>query len=107
MKIVDLTSARTANDALVFAGRDRGKYFRSLYKLDDLDREAEQIKIVIPPQVIAVNISFFLSMFGKSVRELGKEQFKNHYLFQVNPHLDGLINLGIDQAVKTSSVLSE
>jgi hypothetical protein len=62
---------------------------------------------VIPGDISAINISFFLSMFGKSVRDLGKEIFREHYRFHCTDDLLPLIELGIDQAVKTSSALSD
>ena len=107
MRTVDLNRARTIEEAKVFAGRERGKQWRNEFGLDALDGEAEVIQVVIPDDVIAINISFFLSMFGKSVRNLGKERFREHYRFKCNSDLNPLIDLGIDQAVKTSSALPE
>lgn len=107
MKTVDLNKARTSQSAKVFAGRDRGRYWRKVFGLDELDKGAEEVVVVVPSDVLAINISFFLSMFGQSVRNLGKEEFRSHYKFEVNPDLKPLIDLGIDQAVKTSSALPE
>jgi hypothetical protein len=107
MNTIDLNKARTNKDAKVFAGRERGKHWRNEFRLDDLDSVGDPVEVVIPEDVIAVNISFFLSMFGKSVRSLGKEQFRQHYKFQCSPDLIPLINLGIEQAVKTSSALAD
>lgn len=107
MTIVDLTKARTNKEVKVFAGRERGKYWRGEFRLDDLDKDPVQVEVMIPPDIIAVNISFFLSMFGKSVRALGKERFRQHYIFRCNADLLPLIDLGIDQAVKTSSALTD
>jgi hypothetical protein len=107
MKTVDLNKARTNKDAKVFAGRERGKHWRSEFRLDELDSANDSVRVVIPADVIAVNISFFLSMFGKSVRSLGKEGFREHYEFECNEDLLPLIRLGIDQAVKTSSALPD
>ena len=105
MNTVDLSKARTSKDAKVFAGRERGKHWRSAFNLDDLDGADDPVRVIIPDDVIAVNISFFLSMFGKSVRSLGKEGFRQHYAFECREDLLPLISLGIDQAVKTSSAL--
>ena len=107
MKTVDLGKARTNKDVRVFAGRERGKHWRSEFSLDDLDVGREPVHVLIPDDVIAINISFFLSMFGKSVRTLGKENFRTHYKFEVPAELLPLIDLGIEQAVKTSSALPE
>lgn len=107
MNTIDLSKARTSKDARVFAGRERGKHWRAEFRLDDLDRSPEGVEILIPQDIAAVNISFFLSMFGKSVRELGKDGFRKHYKFVCGQDLVPLIDLGIEQAVKTSSALPE
>ena len=107
MNTIDMSRARTNNEAKVFAGRARGRHWRNEFHLDDLDRADEAVQILIPEDIVAVNISFFLSMFGKSVRELGKDAFRQHYKFVCNEDLIPLIDLGIDQAVKTSSALPE
>ena len=107
MNTVDLAKARTSRDAKVFAGRERGKHWRSQFRLDDLDKAPEAIEVLIPADIIAVNISFFLSMFGESVRELGTQGFREHYKFVCSPDLFPLIDLGIEQAVKSSSALPE
>ena len=107
MSTVNLAKARTSTDVRVFAGRDRGKYWRNEFRLDDLDQNVDAIDVMIPSDISAINISFFLSMFGKSVRALGKERFREHYRFHCAPDLLPLIELGIDQAVKTSSALSD
>lgn len=107
MATVDLAKARTSKEVKVFAGRERGKYWRKEFALDDLDNAPDPVQVMIPNDIIAVNISFFLSMFGKSVRKLGKDRFRSHYLFRCNRELIPLIELGIDQAVKTSSALAE
>ena len=107
MNTVDLNKARTSKDAKVFAGRERGRYWRDEFKLDVLDEAPGAVEVVIPGDIIAVNISFFLSMFGKSVRELGKDRFREHYKFVCNDDLIPLIDLGIEQAVKTSSALPD
>ncbi len=106
MNTVDLNKARTSKDAKVFAGRERGKHWREQFRLDELDQKDDVVQVVIPEDIIAINISFFLSMFGKSVRTLGKERFRAHYQFKCDPDLLPLIDLGIEQAVKTSSALA-
>jgi hypothetical protein len=102
---VDLDKARTSKDARVFAGRDRGGHWRSEFKLDEIDNGTDAVDVEIPGDVISVNISFFLGMFGKSVRTLGTERFRQRYQFHCNEDLLPLIDLGVEQALKTSSAL--
>ena len=103
--IIDLNNARTSPAAKVFAGRERGKYWRQKFKLDELDKATDPIEVVIPEDVISLNISFFLSLFGESVRLLGREGFIEHYRFQADDLLAPLIQQGIDQALKRSNAL--
>lgn len=102
---IDLNEARTSPAAKVFAGRERGKYWRQRFKLDDLDKSNEPVEVVIPEDVISLNISFFLSLFGESVRTLGREGFIAHYRFHAEDVLQPLIQQGIEQALKRSSAL--
>jgi hypothetical protein len=106
-RTIDLNEARTSPKAIVFAGRERGRYWRERFKLDQLDTIPEPIEVIIPPDVISLNISFFLNLFGESVRRLGKENFANHYHFVSDPILEPLISQGIEQALKQSNALPE
>jgi hypothetical protein len=106
-RVIDLGVARTSPAAKVFAGRQRGKYWRDQFKLDELDNVAEAVKVVIPEDIISLNISFFLNLFGDSIRRLGKEKFVAHYKFESDPVLQPLIDQGVEQALKRSSALPE
>jgi hypothetical protein len=103
---IDLGSARTSKEAKVFSGRDRGKYWRSAFRLDELDHDDSVVEVSIPDDILSINLSFFLSLFGESVRFLGKDGFRQKYLFKCEPSLMPLIDQGIEQAVKKSSVLT-
>ena len=102
---IDLDEARTSPKAKVFAGRERGKYCRAHFRLNELDDSPDEIEVIIPEDIISLNISFFLNMFGESVRKLGKDGFINHYKFVSDPVLEPGIQQGIEQALKRSSAL--
>src|ERR1035437_1397893 len=102
-KIIDLNIARTDAQAKVFAGRERGKYWRVQFKIDELDVVEGIVQVIIPQDIISLNISFFLNLFGDSIRKLGREGFKEHYIFQCDPILEPQIAQGIEQALKRSS----
>jgi hypothetical protein len=106
-KVIDLNLARTAPQAKVFAGRERGKYWRNQFKLDEVDALDGPVEVIIPEDIISLNISFFLNLFGDSIRRLGREGFKEHYIFKSDPILQPLIAQGIEQALKRSSALPE
>lgn len=65
----------------VFAGRDRGAAARRATSLDVLDKSADTVEVHIPPETFAMNSSYFLAMFGHSIRTLGPERFRQKYRF--------------------------
>jgi hypothetical protein len=80
MPVVDL--ARWQDDEVrVFAGRDRGREVRRAANLDVLDQDPERVEVRIPTNTFAVNSSFFLAMFGKSIRDLKEAGFRSKYFF--------------------------
>lgn len=107
MKRIDLNDARTSREAKVFSGRSRGKYWRERFRLDELDTSDTPVTVVIPGDIFSINLSFFLSLFGQSVRTLGKERFLQKYRFECDPDLKQMIEQGVDQALKRSSALPE
>ena len=105
LPIIDLNEARTSPAAKVFAGRERGKFWRIKFKIDELDEAPEAVRVIVPEDILSLNISFFLNLFGDSIRKLGKDGFKAHYLFENDPVLTPVIDQGIEQALKRSSAL--
>jgi hypothetical protein len=103
--LIDLNIARTSPQAKVFAGRERGKYWRERFGLDALDASPDPVRVIIPLDIVSLNISFFLNLFGKSIRTLGRQEFIAHYIFESDPVLRPLIDQGIEQALKRSSAL--
>lgn len=88
----------------VYAGRDRGEAVRKAARLDELDTAEGPVIVVIPADVFSVNSSFFLGMFGPSIRLLGEERFRHHYRFE-GADLELLVEDSIRQATRTSSPL--
>ncbi|AIF48203.1 hypothetical protein [Dyella japonica] len=64
----------------VFTGRDRGQKARHDLKLDSL-AAGEVVQVRIPEETYAVTSSYFLGLFGPSVRELGGEGFEKQFQF--------------------------
>ena len=64
----------------VFTGRDRGQNARKDLKLDMVPH-GEIVEVRIPDETYAVTSSFFLGLFGPSVRELGGEGFAKQFRF--------------------------
>lgn len=104
-KTIDLNQARTSKDAKVFSGRERGKYWRQQFRLDEVDKAESHVVVLVPDDILSINLSFFLSLFGESVRYLGPDEFRRKYEFSCDPSLQPLIEQGIEQALKRSNVL--
>jgi hypothetical protein len=102
-RTIDLGAYRTAG-TLVFAGRIRGGQVRSKAGLDETDKDPEPIVIHVPEDVWAVTSSFFLGMFGPSVRTLGEAGFAAHYLF-TGKDISPIVKDGVREALRTGSPL--
>ena len=65
--IVDLSSV----SGPVYSGRNRGELLRERFQLDSQEDKADVIEVVIPGGTYTVSSSFFLGLFGPSVRTCG------------------------------------
>ena len=77
---VDLGRYRSGTGR-VFAGRRRGRQCRERANLDEADATQKRVVVHIPKKTYSVNSSFFLAMFGPSIRHLGPEMFLKLYTF--------------------------
>jgi hypothetical protein len=67
----------------VYTGRDRGEALRVKFEMDKLDKQAEVVEVVIPDSTYTVSSSFFLGLFGPSVRICGSVgEFKAKFRFK-------------------------
>ena len=89
----------------VFSGREAGYTCREFFKLDQLDKAGTEITVIIPEEVYSVNSSFFLGMFGDSIRNLGKDRFHSQYHF-VGKGISRTLNSGIRDALDRDRPLS-
>lgn len=104
---IDLTEARTAPESRVYSGRDRGEAARRKFGLARLDASDEAVTVVIPPDTYSMNMSFFLGMFGDSIRKLGREGFLQKYEFECKDVHRASIQDGVDRALKESTIWSK
>lgn len=105
MKVLDLAQYRSPNSK-VFSGRARGERVRTEENLDRFDNSDEKIIVKIPDDVFSFNTSFFLGLFGKSVRSAGsREEFRRKFIFQSPDYLEVDIEGGIADALRNSTPL--
>lgn len=94
-----------SKNVLVFSGRDRGELVRKSSNLDELEERYDRIDIVIPEDIISFNTSFFLGMFGDSVRKFKIEGFENKYFFINSERFSENIREGKARALKEQNPL--
>lgn len=78
--IVDLKEIKETNSH-VFVGRENGKKARKALKLGKDEPKFDEIKIIIPDDVYAINPSFLLEFVGPDIKKLGRERFKKKFSF--------------------------
>lgn len=93
-----------APDGRVFSGRDRGRRARRKAELDKLDRAGRHVEVHIPDDVFSVTSSFFLAMFGPSIRYHGKIRFRELYSF-TGWDATRVLDLSIREALDPTSPL--
>lgn len=101
--MIDLGSYRTAG-VRVLAGRERGRLVRGKAGLDKLDKAPDPVEVHVPDDLWAITSSFFLGMFGDSVRFLGEEGFRKHYIF-TGKDISSIFEDGIREAQRSGSPL--
>ena len=65
----------------VFTGRDRGADVRAASKIDTIEKQYNEVKIIIPDNIYSINPSFFEELFVNVVRKLGKDDFLKKFKF--------------------------
>lgn len=89
----------------VLSGRDRGSEARQHAGLASLDAQPEAEVIVrIPDDLVFIASSFFLGMFGDSIRRFGETEFRRRYQFQ-GPYSEHVLRDVIREALKRGSPL--
>jgi len=101
--VIDLGVYRSP-ESRVYAGRARGEQVRKATKLDDIDQTQRSVHVIVPADVFSINTSFFLGMFGPSIRALGAELFRRKYVFE-GKSISRVYEAAIREALTTDSPL--
>jgi hypothetical protein len=107
IKRINLADVRTPANSRVFSGRGAGEQARRHFDLDKLDVDDSVVTVSIPDWAFSVNMSFFLGLFGNSVRALGRDNFVKKYQFQCKEVHRAAISEGIDRALRDVSIFLE
>lgn len=84
---IDLENFRSEDNvkhikSKVFTGRDRGVDVRKKSKIDELEKDYDDIVIRIPADIYSINPSFFEELFFNVVQKLKKEGFVKKFKIQ-------------------------
>jgi hypothetical protein len=106
---IDLKDYKSS-DTRIYSGRNRGNTVRRSINLKIIEEailksEDTKVIITIPKDTFSLNTSFFLGLFGDTVRALGEEKFRKCFEFVTKPSILNNINEGIERALKEKSVL--
>ena len=100
MVVLDLDKYRTIGHH-VFSGRPRGESVRENAGLDEIDRSDDVVQVQIPGDIWSVNASFFLGLFGRSIKHFqNKQAFLKKYNFECTPQIMEDVESGIRSALK-------
>ena len=102
MSDIDLHKYRTGGSR-VFSGREYGSDLRNRLDLEAEDNSAESVNVIIPEETLSLNSSFFLGLFGPSVRKLGEVGFRTKYIFVCPTRIRPNIETGIRRALLTTN----
>src|SRR5271155_4866824 len=99
-KVINLEEVRIPSNSGFLSGRDSGLSVRNKFNLNRLDKEDNVVKIIIPHEIFSMNTSFFLGLFGDSVRFLGPDNFRVKYIFDCEEKIHrATIERGINKAL--------
>ncbi|MEZ8102852.1 hypothetical protein [Vibrio bivalvicida] len=88
----------------VYVGRPRGKSARNYFKIEEYERDGSfPVTVIFPDNAKTLASSFFLGMFGESVRKAGsREEFLKRFKFYASNQIMNEIEVGISEALSAS-----
>ena len=99
---IDLLEYRGVNSTM-FTGRPQGEQVRKKLNFDSVDNSSKKIILVIPTGTTSFNPSFFLGLLFDSISNLGIEEFKQKYEFDlsnVDSEFKTIINDDIEDGMR-------
>lgn len=80
IKRLDLAEYQSEG-AKIFAGRQRGSFVRNAAQIASLSDSKDELEVLVPEGTYVVTSSFFLALFGQTIRDLGAEEFRRRVHF--------------------------
>lgn len=101
LRLLDLAKYQSEG-AKIFAGRDRGAFVRSASGIAEFEKSHDdELEVRVPEETYAVTSSFFLALFGATIRTLGEEEFRRRVKFTGRP-LEHLVDQSIWEALEAT-----
>ena len=104
MKKIDLSQLLAPNTKVI-SGREYGKTARKQLNIDLEDKSEDPVEVYVASDIFSLTSSYFLGLFGKSVRKLGEDNFRKKYIFICEDTIRRSIDLHIKDALKKTNVL--
>ena len=90
----------------VYSGRDRGQLARKESDMDTLDLTNEPVHVKIASDTYALTSSFFLGLFGPSIKKCGsKEAFLNKFIFDMPEAFNPMLESCVERALRGNTGL--
>lgn len=106
-KTIDLSKYKTP-EVKFYSGRPRAEAVRQELNLEKEESGIEQYTIIVPQDTDSIHTSFFLGLFGPSIRKCGsRAEFLKKFVFQAPPSVLEDVEDGIIQAFKKTNVLQK
>ena len=90
----------------LFSGREKGRLNREKFDLDTIDVSDKHVDVIIPDSTYSITSSFFMGLFGKSIRELGdRDKFLDKYRFKMPDKFRDKVERYIERALREKTPL--
>ena len=90
----------------VYSGRAKGELARKTLGLNAVDAEQSKVVVYIPADTYSVTTSFFLGLFGESIRQAGsREKFLSLFNFEAPDVFKSTFDSCISRALIEHSAL--
>ena len=87
-------------EILVYTGRGRGREDRKRFGLSKLDSTEGIVEVRVPQSVYTMTSSYFLELFGESIRMLGRHGFQAKYKIIAPDHVSRKVDDWMDRALR-------
>lgn len=89
-----------SNKIAVYTGRKRGGEDRKRFNVNTLDQDDDRVEFIVPNSTYSMTSSYFLGLFGDSIRKFGRDKFLHKYLIIAPPHVERKVDDWISRALR-------